>query len=721
MKLTKVRITEFQSIRDSTEFDIGDVTCLVGKNEAGKTALLKALYRLNPIIEEDGSFDVTLDYPRRAVSEYKEEVEAGHREPAKVVQATYALESDDITAIQEVFGPQCLQDETPTLTLHKGYSDEDEFTFSGLNVDKEAAIKHLVEASGLSQTLINKLLDLETVEEMVRALAEFQQAATDFQQAEDEFQQAKDEFQQAEDEFQQAEDEFQQVGADFQQAKDEFQQAKDEFQQAEDEFQQAEAVQKLMLMLQDVSEQDVSGVAYNRILDDRTPKFLYFDEYYQMEGQDNVDALKQRVANRNLKDSDHPLLGLIELAGLKLSQLTNPARTEDLISSLEAAENRLTKRVLTYWSQNRHLRMKFDIRPGRSGDPDGMTSGMNILGRVHDTRHMVSTALGTRSRGFVWFFSFLAWYSQLRKKHKNIIFLLDEPGLSLHAKAQADLLRYFEEELKPHHQLIYTTHSPFMVDPTRFDRVRIVQDLGIESDSDNLSEEQEGTKVITEVLDATPDSLFPLQGALGYEIYQTLFISPNCLVVEGVSDLLYIQTISAILQENGKEGLSSDWTITPVGGSDKVPTFVALIGAQTNLNLAVLIDYQKKDQQKIEDLYKRKLLKKKNVRTYADYAQGAQGSEADIEDMFEPEFYLKLVNGAFGATIRLTDLSSNHPRIIRQLEEYLESNPLPNNQPFNHFRPARYLSENIGCLENELSEQELSRFEQAFKDLNALL
>ena len=169
-----------------------------------------------------------------------------------------------------------------------------------------------------------------------------------------------------------------------------------------------------------------------------------------------------------------------------------------------------------------------------------MTNGMNIWGRVHDTKHMVSTSLGSRSRGFVWFFSFLAWYSQLCRKGENLILLLDEPGLSLHAKAQADLLRYFEEELKPHHQLIYTTHSPFMVDPTHFDRVRIVQDLSIEPNSDDLPGERQGTQVITEVLDATPDSLFPLQGALGYEIYQTLFIGPNSLVVEGVSDLLYI-------------------------------------------------------------------------------------------------------------------------------------------------------------------------------------
>ena len=101
MKLTKVHITNFQSIQDSTEFEIGDVTCLVGKNEAGKTALLKALYRLNPINEMDSDFDVTDDYPSRNVSDYEDDVKAERREPAQVVQATYALEPDDIVAVTE--------------------------------------------------------------------------------------------------------------------------------------------------------------------------------------------------------------------------------------------------------------------------------------------------------------------------------------------------------------------------------------------------------------------------------------------------------------------------------------------------------------------------------------------------------------------------------------------------------------------------------------------
>ncbi len=96
-----------------------------------------------------------------------------------------------------------------------------------------------------------------------------------------------------------------------------------------------------------------------------------------------------------------------------------------------------------------------------------------------------------------------------------------------------------------------------------------MQDISVETSDEMVPKEKEGTKVTTEILEATEDSLFPLQGALGYEIHQTLFVGPNNLVVEGVSDLLYLQTISSLLQESGEDGLSDQWTITPVGGSDK--------------------------------------------------------------------------------------------------------------------------------------------------------
>ena len=93
MRLTKVHVTEFKSVYDSTPFEVGEITCLVGKNEAGKTAVLEALYRLNPIVEEEGIFDVTDDYPRRDVVDYREAVKEGKRDEATAIQATSNIPS----------------------------------------------------------------------------------------------------------------------------------------------------------------------------------------------------------------------------------------------------------------------------------------------------------------------------------------------------------------------------------------------------------------------------------------------------------------------------------------------------------------------------------------------------------------------------------------------------------------------------------------------------
>ena len=92
---------------------------------------------------------------------------------------------------------------------------------------------------------------------------------------------------------------------------------------------------------------------------------MYFDEYYQMRGCDNIDALKQRVAAKTLEKSDHPMLGLIHKARLDLDSLLTPVRTRDLKNKLEGAGNHLTKSIVKYWSQNKNLQMRFDVRPPR--------------------------------------------------------------------------------------------------------------------------------------------------------------------------------------------------------------------------------------------------------------------------------------------------------------------------------------------------------------------
>ena len=632
MKLTKVRVTDFQSIRDSTEFDIGDVTCLVGKNEAGKTALLQAMYRLRPIVATDVDYNVTDDYPRRDVANYEHEIEEGKRKHAVVGRLTYDLDDADAAAVTAVFGPNALT--TRTLTISKAYEQKD--ITSSLAVNHEAALQHVLSGYSVPEKTREALKSCSTLDEAKEIAANAEQT---------------------------------------------------------------EAIQDITNRLNEIGTAgSVDQYIYDVILSARVPKFMYFDEYYQMRGCDNIDALKQRVANKTLKKSDHPMLGLIHKARLELDSLLTPGRTRDLKNKLEGAGNHLTKSIVKHWSQNKNLQMRFDVRPAQPEDPDGMRNGTNIWAEVYDTLHMVTTELGTRSRGFVWFFSFLAWYGDVQRDKQNVILLLDEPGLSLHGKAQSDLLKYFEEELVPNHQVVYSTHSPFMVDPARFDRVRIVQDRSVDADED-LPDDETGTKVTIDVLESTDDSLFPLQGALGYDIAQTLFIGPNNLIVEGVSDLLYLQVMSDVLQAAGREGLHAGWTITPVGGSDKVPTFVALLGSQTSMNIATLIDFQEKDRQTIENMWRRKLVQRKQVLTYADFVDA---KEADVEDVIGAAFYLKLVNAEYAAALSEQlaekDLKSKHPRITVRLKEHFAEEPLRGGIEFNHYRPARYLAENIGKL-----------------------
>ena len=401
MKLTKVRITNYQSITDSNEFNIDEITCLVGKNEAGKTAILKALYKLNPINNADGEFNEILEFPRPDYARYRRAVRSNEEEQANVVEATYEFEADDLESLYTAFGSDCFDEDDPTLTLSKGYSNE--FFVHDMEIFEVGVLRHLIIESNPSNKSMPILMDCETPDQVLTTIEHL-----------------------------------------------------------DDSDSLDELADSMLKILKD----GFSTYMFNEIILDRLPKFLYFDEYYQISGQTNLDRFVERVTNNQqsssqypLHPSDYPLLGLIRLSEIELDDLLNPESTQNLTAYLETAESILTTECLPFWSQNKNIRMKFDVRKAYPGDPEGMQTGTNFWGQVVNTTYNSTTPISTRSRGFIWFFSFMAWYSYVRETEENIIFLLDEPGLSLHAKAQADLLNFFEQRLRPHHQLIYTTHS----------------------------------------------------------------------------------------------------------------------------------------------------------------------------------------------------------------------------------------------------------------------
>lgn len=447
----------------------------------------------------------------------------------------------------------------------------------------------------------------------------------------------------------------------------------------------------------------VTGYIAKKYIKPNLPQFLYFDEYYALPGTINLNKFANGQVDETFsKEQQDITKALFELSNIDIAKVMNSDEYEDFIAELEATSNNITDKLLEYWTTNQNLEIKFDIQTKENTFTREFEKFLQI--RIRNTKHRVTLPLRNRSKGFIWFFSFLVWFSKVQEK-ENLIILLDEPGLNLHAEAQSDLLKYIDKELLPKYQVIYTTHSPFMIESDKLDEVRTVYDSNNSKIgsiiSNALEEKDQGT-------------LFPLQAALGYNIAQNLYISDKNLLVEGVADLMFITVISNILNANNREGLNDDITIVPVGGLDKVATFISLLRGN-KLNMVCLLDTftDQKGKKRLENLVNEKIIKDNQIKFFDQYIDRL--SVADIEDMFEIEEYLKLFNEEFSKEYKSISKEEIDTKkaIIPQINKIIQKDR------FNHYRPSRYLTSL--CVDKDyFSESTLDRFENLFKDINKL-
>lgn len=246
-----------------------------------------------------------------------------------------------------------------------------------------------------------------------------------------------------------------------------------------------------------------------------------------------------------------------------------------------------------------------------------------------------------------------------------MIVLLDEPALVLHARAQRDFLEFIDDTLAREHQVIYTTHSPFMVDPAHLERVRVVEDMGPDV----------GARVKAQLMSRDPDTLSPLQGALGYDIAQNIFVGPDNLVVEGLSDYTYLTVVSEVLRAAGGYSLSARWRVLPAGGAGSMPAVVSLLGLE--LDVTVVVDGGSRPPQKLNGLVTEGILDSRRIIMLGSIASKGV---ADIEDLFDPEDYLMMYNGAFSKSLTVSNLDAPGDRIVKQIERA--------DSEFNHNDPA---------------------------------
>lgn len=656
MKLIEVEVQKFRNIVGSSVEIEPAVTCLVGKNGSGKTAALHALHRLQPA-ESNVSFDVQAHYP--AWLEKQDRLQGQNLNEVDPIRATFELEEDEIRQVEERFGPATLQKKS--LNVARSYDGDVSWE---LNIDERAFVEHVVEGIEWPNGTRTSANEAATVEDLRAYAQELSEAASEENTGQEE---------------------------------------------GESESGRArKRARRINRKLDDALGEGVDlSTAVREFVKTKMPQFLYFDEYSQLPYSADIKQVLTQDSSQ-LSRSELTARSLLSLGGAEEDYLSDPD-FERRTRELENVSNSLTRDLREFWTQNPELRVEpritqETVSDGRNQGQKAVVDKLKL--RIRDDRHWLSLPFDEHSSGFRWFFSFLAAFSKYEQTDDPLIILLDEPALGLHAKAQSDFLRYIDERLAPRCQVIYTTHSPFMVQPGKLERVRLLEDK-----TGDAGTEPEGVTISADVTSTDQETLFPLQGALGYDLVQHLFIGPHNLVVEGTSDYTYLTVISEYLEslEEARVVLDDGWSIVPVGGASQVPSFVALLG--NHLDVTVLVDAQKKGHQRLAHLADRGILQKNRLVTVGGVLDRR---EADIEDLFTEGDYLALYNRAFGKNVTSSDLKGGDP-IVRRLARHEKVDR------FDHGVPADDLLRHRDEILPDLSDNTLNRFEALFEKINNTL
>ena len=240
---------------------------------------------------------------------------------------------------------------------------------------------------------------------------------------------------------------------------------------------------------------------------------------------------------------------------------------------LQSASTDLTARFREWWKQGDY-RFRFQA------------DGNHFRIWVSDDRRPEPIELEGRSSGLQWFFSFyLVFLVEAEDAHEDAILLLDEPGLSLHPVSQRDLSAFYRG-LSTKNQLLYTTHSPFMVDPDRLDQVAAV--FTTESGATEVSADLRATGKLKK--EDRENSIYPVHAALGISASDALLQGCQLVVVEGFSDQLYLSAVKTLLIAAGHLKPRRELVFVPARGVKGVKAIAAILSARESMLPQVLVD-----------------------------------------------------------------------------------------------------------------------------------
>ena len=168
-------------------------------------------------------------------------------------------------------------------------------------------------------------------------------------------------------------------------------------------------------------------------------------------------------------------------------------------------------------------------------------------------------------------------------EHRDAVLLLDEPGLSLHPLAQRDLSSFFDS-LSKTNRIIYTTHSPFLVDSDRLERARkvyVAQDGTTKATSNLRHTEAEGEQ---------RGAAYAVHSALGLTVAESLLIGCQPIIVEGASDQHYMTAIKSLLIAGGSIAPRRELVFPPAGGAKTTRIVASILTGRDEALPVVLLD-----------------------------------------------------------------------------------------------------------------------------------
>lgn len=240
-----------------------------------------------------------------------------------------------------------------------------------------------------------------------------------------------------------------------------------------------------------------------------------------------------------------------------------------------------------------------------------------------------------RSNGLKWYISAFIQLQYMEKNNtkttKNNIILMDEPGVYLHANAQKELTKLFSNLIKNRNQIIYTTHSPFMVDIDSIQNVRTVikDEVGFSHIYNKITTIPTSSK-------STYDTITPLTNALGLNLNYN--IGPNFnkknIIVEGISDYFYLYGYYK------SKNIKNVPNIIPSTGGNNIPAIASILFGW-NCDFNILLDQDDKGRSVYDSINDSKQPFSDKLIFIDGNFEKILGNDFEIENLFSTNDQLK--------------------------------------------------------------------------------